>query len=475
MGATVLLVEDNAEVATLLARVLRDAEERFHVVLAASATAGLQSLADHEVDCVLLDYRLPDADGLDALRLIRRRHPSLPVIVVTGAGTEEVAVEAMKLGAADYLVKHGTYLLMVPLLVRDALGRGQLGLALSSAGDGGTGDSGVARLQPEVRERYRNAGILGKSAAIEGALVLAERAGQSRIPVLLTGETGTGKELFARAIHCHGPRAEKPFVAVDCGVLPDGTIESELFGHVRGSFTGAIRDRRGLFEAAEGGTLFLDELGNTGPTFQAKLLRTLEDGALRPVGTNQTRTVDVRVIAATNHDLLAAVERGSFRRDLYYRLAAFPVRLPPLRERRGDISQLARHFLQSLTEQEGTPVRGFEPQALQLLERYSWPGNVRELRNEIHRLVLFAEAGKSITAVMLAPRIVHAAPRCDGTGRQTLKEIVRSVECAVIQARLREQGYNRSATARSLAISREALWAKMRQLGFVIGKGAKAP
>jgi two-component system response regulator AtoC len=469
MPASVLLIEDNGDTARLISGALRSASEPFEVATVFSARDGLQHLAEHVVDCVLLDYRLPDADGLGCLRQVRQAHPDVPVVLITGAGSEEVAVEALKLGASDYLVKHGKYLLTVPVVVREALGRAELERAAARYRSAlRSSRREVSRLRRELRERYRIDGIIGESAGIEQALFLAERAAQARVTVLLEGETGTGKELFARAIHYHGPRARGPFLAQNCAALPEGLLESELFGHVRGAFTGADRHHRGLFEQAEGGTLFLDEVGEASAAIQAKVLRVVQDGELRPVGGSTARKVDVRVIAATNRDLAEAVREGRFRRDLYYRLRVFPIRLPALRERREDIRLLAVHLLDRLSTQEGKRLRGFDARALRLLERYPWPGNVRELENEIHRLVLCAEPGDRVTPDLLASWIVEGAPSAAGDGTRPLKEIVREVELATIRARLREHGYHRTATARSLGMTRESLWAKLRQLGFVL-------
>jgi len=469
MPARVLLIEDSAETARLLAGALGAGSDPFEVTVAGSARDGLEHLATHQVDCVLLDYRLPDADGLECLRKIRQRDPDLPVVVITGAGSEEVAVEAMKLGASDYLVKHGKYLVTVPVVVREALGRRELERAAARYRSAlRSSRREASRLRRELRERYRLDGIIGESAAIEHALFLAERAAETRVTVLLEGETGTGKELFARAIHYHGPRARGPFLAQNCAALPEGLLESELFGHLRGAFTGAERARRGLFEEADGGTLFLDEVSEASPAVQAKLLRVLQDGEVRPVGGNGGRKVDVRVIAASNGDLGQAARERRFRPDLYYRLRVFPIRLPALRERRADIRLLALHLLERISAQEAKKLRGFDPRALRLLERYPWPGNVRELENEIHRLILCADPGERITPDLLAAWIVDGVPPAAGDGARPLKEIVREVELATIRARLRAHGYHRVATARSLGMTRESLWAKLRQLGCVV-------
>jgi len=464
MATPILLIEDDAHTASLLARTLQETGT-FDVTSVRSAEAGLSHLANHRVDCVLLDYRLPDFDGLECLRNIRRDHPSVPVVLITGAGSEELAVEAMKLGAVDYLVKHGKFLSRVPTIVREALGRREIAAALGGAG---TGEPSLPDLDTEAREHYRRLGIVGESPALEQVLAMAERAAQSRVGVLLEGETGTGKEVLAHAIHARGPRASQPFLAVNCAALPETLLESELFGHVKGAFTGADRSRLGLFREADGGTLFLDEIGETTPNLQAKLLRAVQDGVIRPVGGSDSHQVDVRVIAATNRDLRQESEAGRFRLDLYYRIRVFPIRLPPLRERAGDVALLAKYFLERLSRQEGKHLRGFDPTTLALLERYAWPGNIRELQNEIHRLVLYVNAGQRITIEVLPPWIVGQAAAAPATDGRSLKEVLHEVEAAVINQRLRQHGYRREATAKSLGVTREWLWAKIRQLGLVV-------
>ena len=371
----------------------------------------------------------------------------------------------MKLGAVDYLVKHGKFLNRVPMVVREALGRREIARALGAPG---AGEPSLPPLEPEAREAYRRQGIIGESPAIEVVLALAERAAQSRVAVLLEGETGTGKEVLAHALHAQSPRASKPFLAVNCAALPETLLESELFGHVKGAFTGADRDRLGLFREADTGTLFLDEIGETSPNVQAKLLRAVQDGLIRPVGGGEAHQVDVRVVSATNRDLRQEAEAGNFRLDLYYRVRVFPIRLPPLRERAGDIRLLAKHFLERICRHEGKRLRGFDQVALDLLERYGWPGNIRELENEIHRLVLYMNPGQRITTDVLPPWIVEqATPTSEGDSRP-LKEVLHEVEAAVINKRLREHGYKREATAKSLGVTREWLWAKIRQLGLVV-------
>jgi len=462
MSATILVVEDHTETSKLIAGTLTTAGG-FEVVAVPAVGEALERLAAGGIDCVLLDYRLPDTTGLDGLRSVRARHPDVPVVIVTGAGSEHVAVDAMKLGATDYVVKEGRYLLRVPLVVREALGR----RALERLPNAKSPPRIRGRSAADLRRRFRSHGIFAEGSGLDGVFELATRAARSSVTVLLAGESGTGKELFARAIHAHGARAAKPFLAQNCAALAEQLLESELFGHVRGAFTGADRSRRGLFEEAAGGTLFLDEVSEISPTIQAKLLRVLQQKEVRAVGSSTTHAVDVRVVAATNVDLRKAVENGTFRLDLYHRLCVFPIVLPPLRERAEDIAPLARHFLRHFSEQEQVDVPGFEPEALRCLERYAWPGNVRELQNEMLRLVLCGEPGQAVSLEALSPWIREHGPTPVEDGR-SLRDILRDVELATIWARLREHGYRRSATASSLGITREALWAKLRQLGVEV-------
>ncbi len=382
--------------------------------------------------------------------------------MVTGGGSEAVAVEAMKLGAADYVVKHATYAQVVPGLVREALGRRALArLAAEPAAH-----AAVPPLDAATRARFEADGFVARSAAMLRVLALIARAAQSRVSVLVEGGSGTGKELCARALHAHGPREARPFLAQNCAAVPETLLEGELFGHVRGAFTGADRARPGLFEQADGGTLFLDEIGDATPAIQAKLLRVLQEREVRPVGATTARRVDVRVLSATNRDLRRDVEEGRFRLDLYYRLRVFPIVVPPLRERREDVTPLAEHFLERFAREEEKPLAGFEPETLALIERHAWPGNVRDLQNEVHRLVICAEPGDRIAPDALSPWITGELAISPATAAP-LREVMRQVETVIIQSRLREHGYRRAATARSLGITREALWQKLRALGLV--------
>jgi two-component system response regulator AtoC len=467
MAAHVLLIEDDADTAALIADTLRAVQLR--VTHVAEAAAGLAEVGNGDVDCVLLDYRLRDGDGLQCLREIVGLRPDVPVVMITGWGSEEVAVEAMKLGARDYIAKHGRWLITVPVKVREALGRARLErMTAHMRRELHAARDEVSRLRHDLVSRYRANGIIGESLAIGEAMRQAELAAHTRATVLLEGETGTGKELFARAIHYHGARARGPFEVLSCTEPGDGTLQSDLYGHVRGGFTGAVRDRRGAFARADGGTLFLDEVGKAPLAVQEKLLRIVEDGVLRPVGGDECRQVDVRIIAATNGDLRKAVQEGRLLPDLYHRLSVFPIRLPPLRERVEDIRLLAAHFLHALGQREGKGVAGFEPATLQILQRYPWPGNVRELQNEVYRALIRADEGARITPALLTPALVEAAApdgaRALDRPNRPLREIVDEVTTTVITDALRRNGNHRARTARSLGVSREWLWAMMRRL-----------
>ncbi len=462
----ILIVDDDADVLAALGRALRESGDGWDVRKAATATEALAQVGADDVECVLLDYRLPDVDGLAVLRDIRRLRPELPVVMVTGSGSEAVAVDAMKAGAADYVVKHGTYVQAVPGIVREALGRRALARLSTEAGEGAAVPRELPPLDAETRARFEQEGFVARSPAMLRVLSLIVRAAQSRKAVLIEGESGTGKELCARALHAHGPRAAQPFLAQNCAAVPESLLESELFGHTKGAFTGADRAREGLFEQADGGTLFLDEIGEATPAIQAKLLRVLQERQVRPLGATADRRIDVRLVSATNRDLRRDIDAGRFRLDLYYRLRVFPIVVPPLRERREDVAPLAEHFLARAAREEEKPIAGFAPETLAMMQAYPWPGNVRELENEVARLVLCAEPGETIPPEALLPTIVGevvASPETEAP----LQELMRHIETTIVQARLRKHGYSRKETARSLGLTRESLWAKMRALGIV--------
>ena len=341
--------------------------------------AGLEAMLKGTHDLTLLDMKLPDMDGMDILRTVRKEKPGMYIIVMTGYSSVQNAVEAMKLGAFDYLAKPFSDDELV-LAVERALGKKRLV------------DENLS-LRKELLGRFGFNNIVGEDPKILGVFDQIRKVAPTDSTVLLYGESGTGKELFARAIHAHSQRAGRQFVAVDCSTLSPSLLESELFGHVKGAFTGAIQDKAGIFEVAHGATLFLDDVANLSIEIQGKLLRVLEMREYKPVGTSNIKKTNIRIIAATNKDLKAMVDEGNFREDLFYRLNVFPVFLPPLRERKDDIPKVAYHFLRLFCRKTGKKIEGFSDDALEMLMNYEWPGNVRQLKNVIERLVIMADRG----------------------------------------------------------------------------------
>ncbi|HEX5750830.1 MAG TPA: sigma-54 dependent transcriptional regulator [Archangium sp.] len=384
----VLVVDDKENILKLFARLLGDTYE---VTCAEDGARALALVEAQEFDVVVSDVRMPGADGFEVLRTVKSRYPDTEVVMMTGYATVPDAVEAMRAGAFDYLQK--PFLPDAPVeLVARAMERRRLRLQAESLGP------------KSPSSDFAFAGAVGRGAAMQEAHRLLEQAARLDITVLLTGETGTGKELAARAVHLNSARREKPFVAVNCGALPAELVESELFGHGKGAFTGAAQAKAGLFEEAHGGTLFLDEVGELPLNAQVKLLRVLQEREVRRVGETRPVQVDVRVVAATHRDLRAAAAQGRFREDLFYRLNVFPVQLPPLRERKEDIPVLAAHLLDKHCKAMGRTLEGMTPEALRTLVGYPWPGNVRELENALMRAVAVA-AGPGVTERDLPPEV----------------------------------------------------------------------
>jgi DNA-binding NtrC family response regulator len=376
-AGSVLVVDDDEDVLLVCARALRD--EGFEARSFNSATPVLEALevAAGRVDVVLSDIHMPDLSGLELLAAVHERWPTVVVILMTGQADLESAVQALRLGAYDYLVKPvEPFETLVPA-ARRAVEYRRL----------------IERnrfLQRRLDASERFGEMVGSSSTMQRVHELIASVAPTEATVLILGASGTGKELVARAIHAQSGRSAKAFVDINCAALAESVLDSELFGHVRGAFTGAVTGRRGLFEEASGGTLFLDEIGEFSASTQARLLRVLQEGEVRPVGSNESRSVDVRVVAATNRDLAAAVKERKFREDLYYRLNVMTIELPPLRERSEDIAPLAHHFLKKRGERIGKQVAGIDPEALELLTSYPWPGNVRELENTIERAIILA-------------------------------------------------------------------------------------
>ncbi|HEY0303956.1 MAG TPA: sigma-54 dependent transcriptional regulator [Longimicrobiales bacterium] len=376
----VLAVDDEQVVCESIRRVLT--LEGYAVTTTTSPREGIELVRKQPFDLLLLDIKMPEIDGIEFLREARNISPEAEVLIITGYATIETAVEAMKLGAFDYLEKPVSPPQLIVAAAR-ALERKHL-IDLTR------------RLRSELESRHKIGNVIAASPKMRKVMQLVGKVAPSNSTVLITGETGTGKDVIARAIHYNSPRSDGPFVVADCASLSESLLESELFGHVRGAFTGAIRDRKGLAETARGGTLFLDEIATISPQLQGALLRLLQEHEIRPVGSDKAVKVDVRVIAATNRDLKELVHEGKFREDLYYRLSVFTIDLPPLRERREAIPLLAHHFVQRIAREVGKDIQLISPQAMALLEAHDWPGNVRELENVIERAVLLAE-GAAIT------------------------------------------------------------------------------
>jgi len=371
-AARVLIVDDEKSMRDLLTITLEKAG--YDVTAAEGGEAAIEAIRKDSFDTIITDLRMPRVDGMQVLRAARDLSPETAVIVVTAVASTETAVEAMKLGAYDYITKPFK-LDEVDLVIKNGLERKRL-----------RHENLYLRRQLETQHRFEN--IIGKSARIQEVFDTIRKIADSPATAMVSGESGTGKELVARAIHFNSLRRDKPFVSVNCGAIPEGLMESELFGHVKGSFTGAVANKIGLFAAAEGGTLFLDEITEIPPLLQVKLVRAIQMREVRRVGDTKDIKTDVRLIAASNRDLETAVRDGVMREDLFYRLNVIPIHLPPLRERREDIAFLVAHFIQKFSKELGKDVRGVTPQAMAVLERHHWPGNIRELENAIERAIV---------------------------------------------------------------------------------------
>jgi two-component system, NtrC family, nitrogen regulation response regulator NtrX len=448
--ARILIIDDETSIREILRQLFE--YEGHEVEMASSGAEGLRMIATEEPDAVFLDVKMPGMDGLDVLARIREAAPDLQVVMISGHGTIDTAVEATRRGAFDFLQKPlDTDRLLVTL--RNVLER--KGLSRS-----------VEVLRSEVEARHE---IVGRSFQIRQVLERLERVAPTDARVLITGENGTGKELVARALHRLSRRRERAFVEVNCAAIPSELIESELFGHMKGSFTGAVQDRPGKFEQADGGTLFLDEIGDMSMAAQAKVLRALEEGKVTRVGGQKPRQVDVRVVAATNKDLEEEIREARFRDDLFYRLNVVPIHVPPLRERREDIPLLVEHFTRLMAEKEGLPQRRFTPGAVERMRTLDWPGNVRELRNTVERLLILSP-GDEVTLEDVE-RLVGGGQTAGGIGAELLRassfaEFKEQAERAFLLQKLRENEWNVSETARTLEMPRSNLYKKIEKFGL---------
>jgi two-component system, NtrC family, nitrogen regulation response regulator NtrX len=449
--ARILVVDDEEGIRRVLHQLF---EYEDHEVR--SAGGGAEAIAIHQEfhpDVTFLDVKMARMDGLEALTRIREHDPAAVVIMISGHGTIDTAVEATRRGAYDFLEKPlDTDRLL--LVLRNALQ--QQGLAQENA-----------RLRGEIESRHQ---IVGRSFALRQVLDRVEKVAPTDARVLVTGENGTGKELIARAIHRLSPRADKAFIELNCAAIPSELIESELFGHMKGSFTGAHEDRAGKFELADGGTLFLDEIGDMSLQAQAKVLRALQEGIVTRVGGAKPIQVDVRVLAATNKDVEEEIKAGRFREDLYYRLNVIPLHVPPLRERREDIAMLVRHFVEGNARDANLRPRQFTDEALERMQRMDWPGNVRELRNTVERLLILA-GGATVTAddveLLVGGKMKGGGLSGDLLGCTTFAEFKEAAERAFILQKLRENDWNVSETARILDMPRSNLYKKIERYELV--------
>lgn len=446
--STVLIVEDEDKLRRVIELQLKAAGHE--VLLAATAEIGLR-LAE-QADLILTDLRLPGMDGLALLAQLRRQNLTTPVIVMTAFGTVEAAVEAMKSGASDFLLK--------PFSLDHLMTVVGKALEIRALRDENR------QLKEELGVRYELDNIIGRSPSMREIFSTVMRVAPTRATVLLAGESGVGKDMIARAIHHHSPRAGRPFVKINCTALPENLMESELFGYEKGAFTGANVSKPGKFEQADTGTVFLDEIGDVPLPVQVKLLRILQEREFERLGSNKTRHIDVRVLAATNVDLRAALEEGTFREDLYYRLNVLPIDIPPLRERKEDIPFLAEHFVRKLAKDIGSPVQSISEGAIQRLSQYYWPGNVRELENVIERSMVLA-SGNTLEADDIRLD-VEAKARPASAGDSFLPEgtTLEQHEQSIIREALKRANGNKSQAARLLGLTRNALRYRLSQMGL---------
>jgi DNA-binding NtrC family response regulator len=447
----IMHVDADTAASELVQRARARIAQHADVIAVDTLRSALCVLANTRVACIVTEMELRDARGLDVVRQLQSAQPGVPVVVLSATVLD--AQEAHALGIRERLGKHDADVGTLAIAIGTALGRTLLATSASDAEPFADG--------PEV-ERFGGFDFIASTGPMRRVLRLIESAAESDVPVLLEGETGTGKEILARALHTRSPRANATIVAQNCGAVAEQLLESELFGHLRGAFTGADRDRAGLFVEAGAGTVFLDEIGEASPTVQARLLRVLQHREVKPVGADRTQRVAARIVAATNRPLFDEVRAGRFRADLYYRLAVFPIHVPPLRKRAADVPRLARHFLERLMVEERREDLSFSTDALQVFAAYQWPGNVRELEHEVHRLVLTLPARTRILPGHLAARIrQHAA----GPADEPLDDMLARVEIALIRDRL-DRFATKADAARSLGITREGLYAKLRRLGL---------
>ncbi len=441
---SVLVVEDDDSMRDLLRKILTD--EGYRVNTAGDGTTALTMVKQAPVDVVLSDVKMPGLDGLELLKAVKKVTPGTYVAIMTAFGTIDSAVEAMKYGAYDYISKpfkiDEIRILMKKIVEQKAL------------------REEVAHLRKEVNRRYEYSNIIGKSRRMQEVFDLLAKVAEGKSTILVYGRSGTGKELVAKAIHYNSPRKNRPFVAVNCSAIPETLLESELFGHMKGAFTGAISTRHGLFEEAHGGTLFLDEIGEISPAIQVKLLRVLQERSIKPVGGTGSKKIDIRLIGATNQNLQEAVREGRFREDLYYRLNVIPIQLPSLKERTDDIPLLARHFVARYSKENNRAGISLSRQTLQILMNYHWPGNVRELENVMERSVILCQ-GSEITPEDLPPQLIEESLET-ASDKDLAHLSLKEVEKAHIKRVLESVGGHKMKAAEILQIDRRTIYRKLK-------------
>ena len=456
--ATVLVVDDEELYRRAIERIL--SRVGYGVVPARDATEALELVASSSVDLVLCDIQMPGINGLELVRQISDIEPDLPCIVMTGYNTPENSIEALQAGAFWYLEKpfEGETLDVVRRLVQQAIEHGRL-------------KSENRQLHRQLRSRHKFDSIIGKSARVGRVLSVIEKVADTESTVLITGESGTGKELVARALHYNSRRAERMLVTVNCGAIPEELLESELFGHVKGAFTNAVRSREGRFAVANGGTIFLDEIGDMSPNLQVKLLRVLQERTFEPVGSSKTTKVDVRIIAATHQNLPKLIQEKRFREDLYYRLNVLPIEVPSLRERIDDLPLLVHHFLDLAQKERGSRVQAVTDEAMQRLMDYHWPGNVRELENLTERLTVLVGEGEIEVSdlpphIQAEPQAQPWAPRVPSTGLD-FNSVVGLFEADLIEQALEQTHWNKNRAAQLLGLNRTTLIEKIKKRGLL--------
>ncbi|MBI3604591.1 MAG: sigma-54-dependent Fis family transcriptional regulator [Nitrospirae bacterium] len=446
----ILVVDDEVNMRALFKKIL--SKEGYQVETVSSGDEAFKLLEKDRFDLVISDLKMPGMDGFELLKKVKEISPQPPFILLTAYGTVDSAVAAMKQGAFDYLTK--------------PLNNDEVRMVIRKALDLYHLTQEVEQLRERVEADKDFKEIIGRAPKMRSLFRLIKMVSYSNTTILINGESGTGKELIARAIHYNSPRKDRPFVTVDCGALPETLLESELFGHVKGSFTGAINNKKGLFEEASGGTLLLDEIGDTTLAFQSKLLRVLQENEIRPVGSNKNIKVDARVVAATNKDLRELVKKKVFREDLYYRLAVVPVMIPSLKERKEDIPLLVDHFIKKYCEQNHLSLKQISPQVMKIMIDYPWHGNVRELENVIERAVLISQGPE----IKLDTLFNDQAPEEEALHslQETTHVAVQMVEREEIAVAMKKANGNRTQAARLLGISRATLYNKIRRYGLTL-------